>query len=332
MKKLTAKYLFNLDHFVMVKRRIITTLNYNFKINDHDIVFKLNHSKYSGYSQKRKGESKSFKISEITLLISHFEEDIPPIKIKKRGRDFSERSEYFETIENKFNLVALEVMNNFIAYFKYRLNQPLLNLFNNIYPWLKKHFWLDEKGDEIDTGIIRLQSRMYLPYDYIKTGAIEFSSRYDKELLNKLKNPIKPKLYLEFLSDAQSAFFNNNFRRSIIEIAIACEVAVKHKFFFETEKSSQLYNFLEDKNKINIRVSELIDGVSKYVFGKSFKETYKNDFLNIDYLFRSRNKIAHRGELSFRDDKGKNHIPDEKMILNWWNSLYILLNWLESLK
>jgi hypothetical protein len=113
-------------------------------------------------------------------------------------------------------------------------------------------------------------------------------------------------------------------------LAIACEIVVKRCFFAEDSPAGAAFDYLEDKAKVNVRVLELIDAVAQVAFGKSFKIECSQDYRNIDYLFRCRNKIAHRGELSLRDDSGGKLLPDKKLIETWFKSVLALKAWLES--
>jgi hypothetical protein len=92
------------------------------------------------------------------------------------------------------------------------------------------------------------------------------------------------------------------------------------------------FDYLEDRGRINIRVIELLDGVAKHTFGESFKEAKLDAFHAIDFLFRCRNKVAHKGELSFRDDSGTKHRVDRKMLERWWASIDELMRWIELRK
>ena len=74
---------------------------------------------------------------------------------------------------------------------------------------------------------------------------------------------------------------------------------------------------------------DLIHVVAKRAFGRSFKEEQASHYKNIDFLFRCRNKVAHRGELIYRDDSGV-HTVDKEMLAVWWESALTLLKWLKA--
>lgn len=49
---------------------------------------------------------------------------------------------------------------------------------------------------------------------------------------------------------------------------------------------------------------------------------------NIVFLFRCRNKVAHRGELIYKDDSGILHPVDNDKLAEWWKSVTVLREWL----
>ena len=113
-------------------------------------------------------------------------------------------------------------------------------------------------------------------------------------------------------------------------MAIACELYVKQFFFKMNEISSSVFDYLEEKRKIDVNVIELINNISKHAFGESFKDTHGKDYKNIEYLFRARNKIAHTGQCFYKNDQGiKEQIYDE-ILKEWWESIKTVITWLES--
>jgi hypothetical protein len=116
-------------------------------------------------------------------------------------------------------------------------------------------------------------------------------------------------------------YFKDNLRRAVLEIAIACETTVKQAFFDKTTLAGAAFEYLEDKGKVRITVKEMIDSVSKQTFGKSFREDHKSHYDNIDFIFRCRNKAAHRGELTYRDDSGAMHSVNNETLAIWWDSV-----------
>ena len=146
-----------------------------------------------------------------------------------------------------------------------------------------------------------------------------------------MKSNRNVELYEELLSDAQAAILQKNCRRGLLELAIACEIAIKQKFFRKKTPAGDIFEYLEDSRRLNVPAKELIDGGAKQAFGTSFKEEFSSDYQNIDFLFRCRNKIAHRGEIKYKDNSGTIHNVDEATIKKWWVSVAILLDWLKGL-
>jgi hypothetical protein len=91
------------------------------------------------------------------------------------------------------------------------------------------------------------------------------------------------------------------------------------------------FDYFEDKSRISVRVLELLDGVAKEAFARSYRIDAADQFQRIDHLFRCRNKVAHRGELAFRDDKGSLIQVDKSMVTSWWDATAHLMQWLDAI-
>ena len=218
------------------------------------------------------------------------------------------------------------MLNRAVLFFKYRLHNPNLSLVDL---YILKPVWIDEKGIEIkNTGGSGITGTR-LP-SLGRFGVESLSRHDDTDLKNALQNKISPDLIEQLLSDAQSAAFQKNLRRAILETAIACEIAVKQTFFAKATPSVAAYEFLEDHGKVRVTVLDLIISVAKQAFGKSFKEDKESHYDNIDFLFRCRNKVAHRGELIYKDQSGILYSVDDDKLADWWESVEILRAWLQA--
>jgi hypothetical protein len=190
---------------------------------------------------------------------------------------------------------------------------------------------MDETGKEIEPGIVHFIAKVGPPgLGPPEFGIMKFSQDRDSELQKALESDTESELYEELIADAQTAVYQRNLRRSVLELAIACEIAIKQTFFAKSTPAGLAYEYLEDKGRINISVMELIDGVANQAFGESFKDIDLKAYTDIDHLFRSRNKVAHRGKIIYRDDKGLPHQVDTNTLKAWWQSVESLLNWLQK--
>ncbi|MCX6641835.1 MAG: hypothetical protein NTV15_00400 [Candidatus Bathyarchaeota archaeon] len=238
---------------------------------------------------------------------------------------YEERRRYFEERKPEYRQAAWEMLDRAVRFFKYRLHNPNILSVNQDGNDFQNPVWIDESGNEI------VNNAFYgvgtpLP-SLNRFGVRSLSSHDDADLVNALQNPISPDLFEELLSDAQSAAFQGNLRRSVLETAIACEIAVKQTFFAKATPSGAAYEYLEDKGKVRISITEMINLVAKEAFGKSFMDDEKIHYDNIDLLFRCRNKVAHRGELKYKDNSGT-HPVDNDRLAEWWKSVGILRAWL----
>ena len=137
----------------------------------------------------------------------------------------------------------------------------------------------------------------------------------------------------ELLSGAQSAVFDDNLERVVMELAIACEITVKNAFLqaltAKKTRAGKAYEYLDDKGRLNVPINDMIHGMAKQVFGKSFNDAEKDHYKNIDLLFQCRNKVVHKYKLTYKES-GVEHAVDEKVLAEWWKSVLILLDWIKA--
>lgn len=331
MYRLAAKFDIQLPSALLIQRDESEKICYEIPIENFDVEVSLTPFE-KGDKQKHKDEQYySFGITRVFIKVTGNEEvEPPPVTLTKEGgKDYSHQALYCLERAPKYQKIALTAVNRLIRYFKYELQNPLLyELFLH-----DKQFstpeWFDQNGEEIGKYVhIRVESIPGLmPNSY---SAKKLTKKDDERLKKALQEDKTYELYDEILSDAQAAIFQSNLRRVILEMAIACEVAIKQTLFLSSTAAGSVFEYLEDKGRINISVIELIDGVARETFGESFKNHNSTAFKNIDYLFRCRNKVAHRGQTIFRDDSGIKQWVDGKIIKEWWESIELLFKWLKK--
>lgn len=270
-------------------------------------------------------------ISRIEVIVSRDESvEPPPVRITNEGnQDYTVQDTYFKERLPAYQKVALIVLNRLLLFFKYKLHNPLLHEMNEREQSFHNPKWFTEAGVEVgkqytvmSPGIKDLVNGSF--------GINKLTLEEDEKLKQALQVQVIPKLYEELLSDAQTAIFQGNFRRAVLEMAITCEVAIKQAFFKKYSAAGAAYEYLEDKGRVNISVLELIHGAAKEAFGESFKDVCNTEYENIGFLFRCRNKIAHRGEVVYKDDAGNVHKVNLEKLKDWWKSVEMLLGWLKK--
>lgn len=242
---------------------------------------------------------------------------------------------------SEYQGVVAASLNRVVRFFKYNLRNPLLKEWT-IYDFLKDEHafynpeWLDANGNPIDgvdfevkSGIIEIEGIGFLNDNIL--GIQHYSSlHYEGALQKALNEDVTCQLYEDLISDAQTAAFENNNRRAVLELAIATEVFIKNSFFKSNPISTATFEYLEDKNKINVSAIDLINDVAKRAFDVSFKKDLPDDYKNIDHLFRCRNKIAHQGKLGFRNDNSDWIDVTNETVNDWWKSVRQLIQWLDG--
>jgi hypothetical protein len=247
------------------------------------------------------------------------------------SRDSIDQQNYLRERLPAYRKTARDVVNRVLRFFQYRLHTPLVR---PISPWeqaLHNPIWYDDALVELPARMFTVIFQPMLGSD----GALDVRNLTPNDLAafeQHMAQPERPSLPEELLSDAQSAWYEDNLRRAVLELAICVEILVKRKFFAESTPAGAAFDYLEDKSKISVRVLDLLDGVAKQAFSHSYKEDALEQYQRIDYLFRCRNKIAHRGELSFRDDGATLVHVDKATIVLWWQATNHLTTWFNSLQ
>ena len=320
--KITAQYDVNLPAFLFLRldenqsRKIYLT----FQVDDYDLEIHLILDTRVGHQSK--GDSHlTYGVSHLIVRVTHDEQgDLDSIK--------SRRIELCYPFEE----IAEIAINRLIRFFKYKLNNPLLREVNaHDDSWSTDSKWYDSEGNEFDLRVSSSDTARHLAYGYFpRFGMKALCDINDPNLRKALQNPLSPHLYEEFLNDARTEIIEENYKRAVIEMAIACEVFVKSIFFSASPISGAVFDYLASQRKIEVSIHELIDKPAKEAFGESFKDKSLNDYKNIGYLFQARNRVVHAGQCAYKDDKSKKREIDRFVLEDWWQSVDALIDWLKA--
>ena len=266
----------------------------------------------------------------VKIRVSKEDSQPPPVDQHPDGTRSNETQRpYFDERLPLYREVASRTLNALIQYFKYRLWQPLLDELPYYINSLNNPEWTDFDSVEVGmgTGLVALGPT---PGIRGELGTTLFQKKHDKAFIAALRSPIEPLLEEELLYDAQTSIWRANVRRAVLEMALAVEVMVKRKFFGGDISVGAAFEHLEDKGKVNVRVIDLLHSTALEVYGESFKETNPDDYRQLDYLFRARNKVAHLGTAVFRDANSALQSVDDAMLRLWWDVVTTLRFWLRA--
>ena len=326
---LVAKFSISLRVPLLLKRADDDPLLYEVQLDGYDVSLRLIPN--SDFRLKAKNNRYwSVAYTAVEIRVSNEDTKPPPVDENPDGtRSYETQRPYFEKRLPLYSGVAERTLNALIQYFKYRLWQPMLDELPYYIDSLNNPEWTDRDGVEVGvgTGIATLDRTRGI---YGELGTELFQRKHDKAFTAALRSPIEPLLEEELLYDAQTSIWRANVRRAVLEMALAVEVMVKRKFFGGDIAVGAAFEELEDKGKVNVRVIDLLHSTAKAVYGDSFKDTNPDDYKELDYLFRARNKVAHRGKAVFRDANGAPQVVDNAMLHLWWDVVTTLRSWLRT--
>ncbi len=301
------------------------------KINEYDVkvhfILENRKAKLSG------DEHWTYVLQQMQVNVSREEKECPPsVAPDSNGQiDYSSQHLYFDQKLSDYSKAASEAVNHIIQFFKYQLFTPFLRELPPDHECFRNAEWTDIEGNEAGKGTMTFVAEG-IPGLHGQLSVSKLTKGNVSNLHCALKKPYVQNLHEELFSDAQSAIFEGNLRRGVLELAIGCEILVKRSFFYQDTPAGAAFDYFEDKSLVKIRVIDLIHHAAKEAFGRSFKDDQSTLYKNIDYLYRCRNKIAHKGALSFRDDGGDFINVDGNVVGDWWNAISTLSEWLKECK
>jgi hypothetical protein len=295
------------------------------KLGRFDVAVEVTRFDERGHG--RVGGAMAREATGISISVTATESTVPP-----EAADEAQRRGYVASREQEYRFVAETALAKLIRYFRFKLGNPLIQPYTHgLQSGMLNPIWTDDSGqviwDRVTTyaGMLTPSLRLY-PQCHIR--AYEDSDR--AELLQALVVEVQPSFREELLAEARDAIALGHLRRGVLELAIACEVGVKHFYFEPATNADSVYSYLEDKGRVNARVLEFLDGIALRTFGRSLRVDQPECYRDIDWLFRCRNKVAHRGIATFRDDAGTEFKADIDRVCQWWVAVAESFRWLET--
>ncbi|MFI5252208.1 MAG: hypothetical protein ACHQQQ_07230 [Bacteroidota bacterium] len=328
MKILNAVYKINQYPYLYVQCDPKLGIELNTIIDEYKVVIKSESLSESGFKRDR-DEAFTHVVHSLKLQVSKKENELPPNPHTSDDTwDYSLQKDYFQKRIPGYNSAATLALNRLIAYFKFKLRNPKLSFYSDRDPQLLNPEWVDENNQKIGKGSLTLVVEAAPGYGTSNFGVQALKADDDKIYKFMNKDYDSP-LWEQLLMEAQLALFDNNLRRGIFEMTLACEVFVRESFFGDSVISRLLFEYLEDKSEFRIKIIDLINEGAKKIYGEGFNEKHQKEYEHIKHMFECRNKIAHRGTPTFMSNKGvcvvTLDIADE-----WWVAVGRLIEWVSS--
>ena len=133
----------------------------------------------------------------------------------------------------------------------------------------------------------------------------------------------------ELAAEAKDAAEAQDFRRAVLFLAVAAEVAVKRRLFEPASIAGDAFEYLEDRGRIRVGVPDLIKAAGQ-ALGTRFEEANPSGASAVMALFACRNRVVHHGDTVYRDTAGRLLKPDHLVLRNWWEAVASLREWLST--
>jgi hypothetical protein len=327
MPILTANFEITLPAPIYVQASDISALHFQGDVNGFCVAVRIMDQVASPTPVM--AQSPLGRIDQIRVEVSRDDPESPP-PIGDVEKNYIPRADWFQKRNWQYQTAAVVTVNRLMLYFRYVLRMPGIRFFDYCDRQFLNPVWTDACGSPIEYCTVNVLVDSTAAPGML--GMKPLTAADLPALVAAVRSwPMPPPTSAqEFLSDAQTAIVDGNYRRAVLEMAIACEVAIKQAFFATATPAGAAFEYLEDRSRISVRPIDLLDGPAFEAFGESFKKRSPDEYQEIDYLFRCRNKIAHRALAEYRDDGGTKHIADYAKLGTWWAAVEGLFDWLKA--
>jgi hypothetical protein len=328
MERLVARYTIQLDECLVVKRARDNYPTYTALIDDFEVSITLSNEFTDGILSGAE-RLMTCNCHEIEVTVSRKETEAPPRQAtpESGGTEYNAWVNYFLPRTQRYAENASEALRRLFLYFRYRLRQPLLESISPTSRYLANPTWLDETG-----AVAGYSAKVWVAGDFPREfGVIPLQAEHDQRVCRALSRRLVPSLHAELLADAQAAALRGNVRRAVFELAVACEVAIKAKFYGRGVGGRTLEH-LEQKRQLNVVTIDLIAKPAEHIFGQNFMTSHRASYDDLDQLVKCRNEVAHRGRPIIRDSRGLERMANAADLERWLCSARELFVWLKKLR
>jgi hypothetical protein len=238
------------------------------------------------------------------------------------GRDCTPRSQYLLERRGAYAAAAQTALDRVFAFFRYELGHPLVAAHGLDKRDFANPLWTGAEGELVWNRVNVFVAAGSAPTRlYGRFGVIAFGRDSINELQHYVEDTPIPSLPRELLAHGRDAIAVADYRRAVLDLATACEVAVK---------STLALRVPQDPGRGRRQGwIELLGEPCRRVFGTSFAEVDPASVTDLDQMRRCRNQIAHQGRAEIRID-GQWVPADLYRLERWWNAAVKLLLWLED--
>jgi hypothetical protein len=179
--------------------------------------------------------------------------------------------------------------------------------------------WDDEAGSRLPVGWPHLVSVIEMG-----RGDTAITPTNRSELLEFLQSGEEMSIPTTLISDARSLLRGSGHdqMRAVLSAAVAVEIEVKR--VLREESPEVLHAFIDvalnSPRDFSFAAAGLFDKPMKAAIGRSLKEDDKPTYVNVNVLFETRNRIAHRGEQP-KPDEARAVVKAAEAALAWLSEL-----------
>jgi hypothetical protein len=146
-----------------------------------------------------------------------------------------------------------------------------------------------------------------------------------------IRGGIQPNLTTSLLINAEEHLMLDQLREAIIDLASACEIAATRYIDRKgMDTDPQVERILAAKRQHSF-AERNYHLVPTHIDSRSLKTDESDAFEQVEKAYRTRNKLAHTGELVYRDDSGTAVAVTRDMAIKFYEGCKRAVEWIEKL-
>jgi len=220
-----------------------------------------------------------------------------------------------------------------------------LNIFLEHCRTKSRQFWIHPvylNGPNIKQAMYEVQfltdkSEVLYGENNFVPGLVIFGVGINQQVWQKIKNDIlhdiKHSIVNYHIEEARAAVFSKNVEILIINIAVALEIFVSRfclQYAGKVGKETDPYFKCLSEKQGNF-VFNYFKKIIPYLTSKDLRAEQKYQYDQLDYLFRTRNKIVHEGKSYYNDKKGTVQPVDNEKAHKFFLSVMEIMEWFRSI-
>lgn len=286
---------------------------------------------FHGAGRKYKGETEWTHVASNPILVVSIPEaeDPPHIELTARGgKDWGPLQLWLNERHPRFEAEARRITDRFLFTLRHTFGVPLVQGSTDLspVPFANPVWRYTGRGTLSDRGWTMIPKGSPGLMLYPAFRVVPLTEDNLRAIQDGLREHAEVPLYRELLADARDMVARSDYRRAVIDLAVACEVALKHRLLVHGSIAARTWQYLEQNRQLRIGVHDLLQAARNI----APQEPPSSSSMLPD-LISCRDRIVHHGVVEYRRTKNDPwQAVDRATVTAWWSAVADYVDWLET--